>query len=247
MLRNYLLVGCFLVSGLQATPIVNGGFDTGDLTGYTVDPGSNVITSPVVFTAADCTPATPVWCAAFPSATNSYAFLSSGPGIVNSGATDVSILDTIPYLITSSSASLSFVYDFLTADGFGDFFQVNVLSGATITQLLLVPDSAAANLVFGSGICASAPESSLLCTDTGITPFTTAANALSAFNGQQVRFQFLVSDAGADDGFDSAAILDNLDGTGLQAVGASGGTPEPGTILLAGGALAALVLRKLRS
>jgi hypothetical protein len=249
MVRNYLLMGCLLVSGLRADPIVNGGFEDGNLTaGYILDPNSNVVTTPAVFAPSACDSTTlPVWCSAFPTAPEGkyYGLLSNGPGIVNSGLTDVSILDTIPYLVTSPSASFSFVFDFLTADGLGDFFQVNVLSGNTITQLLLEPDSAATNLVFGPGICATAPEGSSVCTDTGFLAFTTGVNALSSFNGKQVQFQFLVADAGADDGFDSAVILDQLDGTGLQVV--TGDVPEPATILLAAGAFAALFLRKLRS
>jgi hypothetical protein len=251
MLRNCVLLSCLLASGLHANSILNGGFETGDLTGYSIDPGSNMVTTPTVFAPSGYQLSDPLWFSVFPTAPegNFYAFLSNGPGATNGVTpppTDVSILNTIPYLV-SPGAALSFQYDFLSEDFLGDSFLVNVLVGGVVAgNLLTVPDSDATNNLFGFGICGTAPEGTILCADTGLTTFQTAANALSAFNGQQVQFQFLVSDSGVDDnGFDSAAILDNLNGSGLQVVGAT--TPEPGTIFLAGGALAALALRKLRS
>jgi hypothetical protein len=243
MVRNFVLLSILLASGLQAS-ILNGGFESGDLTGYSVDPNSNVVSTPIVFTPSGYQISDPLWFSAFPTAPEGthYAFLSNGPGAVNSGLTDVSILDTIPYLVTSPTATFSFTYDFLTEDGFGDFFQVNVLSGGVVTPLLTVPDSAATHNIL-PGTCVGAPEGTVVCSDTQLTAFNTAANALSAFNGKQIQFQFIVSDGGPDDAFDSAAILDALNGSGLEAVVA--GAPEPGTIFLAGGALAGLALRKL--
>jgi hypothetical protein len=162
------------------------------------------------------------------------------------------VLDTIAYFVNSPAATFGFTYDFLSGDNQGDFFQVNVLHGGVATQLLLVPDSIATNNI-ATGGCVSAPDDTpvgtVVCGHTGLTTFTTAANALAAFNGQQVQFQFLVSDGGTTDdaAFDSAAVLDAINGTGLDVERLGASTPEPGTIFLAAGALAALALRKLRS
>jgi hypothetical protein len=251
MFRNCIIISSLLASGLQAS-ILNGGFESGNLTDYSVDANSNVTTTPVVLTPSAYQVSDPAWFLAFPTAPEGsfYAMLSNGPGAVNSGLTDVSILDTIAYFVNSPTASLGFTYDFLTGDGQGDFFQVNVLHGGVATQLLLVPDSGATNNIT-TGACVSAPDDiptgTIVCSHTGLTTFTTAANALAAFNGQQVQFQFLVSDGGADDAFDSAAVLDAINGTGLDVERLTTVVPEPGTILLAAGALAALALRKLRS
>ncbi len=247
MLRNCLLIGSLLASGLQAT-LVNGGFETGDLTGYSVDPNSNVTTTPVVLTPSAYQLSNPDWFSVFPTAPegNFYALLSNGPGSVNSGVTDVSILDTISYFVNSPSASLSFIYDFLTADGQGDFFQVNVLHGGVATPLLVVPDSSATNNLL-AGACVSAPDATptgtIVCSDTGLSTFTSAPNIFAPYNGQQIQFQFIVSDAGPDDQFDSAAVLDALNGDGFSTE-RLGSVPEPGTILLAAGALCALGLRR---
>ncbi len=143
MFRNCIIISSLLASGLQAS-ILNGGFENGNLTDYSVDVSSNVTTTPAVFTPSAYQLSDPPWFLAFPTAPegNFYALLSNGPGDVNPGGpTDVSILDTIAYFVNSPAATFGFTYDFLSGDNQGDFFQVNVLHGGVATQLLLVPDS----------------------------------------------------------------------------------------------------------
>jgi hypothetical protein len=213
-LLTVLLLSAPLVA--RADTILNGGFETGNLTGWTVAGSSH---NAQVLRAADLPGSglTPV-------EGNFFALLSTGPGADSvSGSTT---LTTIPYRVNSPNASVSFFLDFLTSQPYADtpnndYFQFNILGNPFVTGfsgdvLTDINNKTLSLIVPGSYV--AAPDGTALTDHTG---FGAYFFNLTAYQGQTVQFQFLVSAVPPANFADTALLIDAVSGQGLTPV------PEP--------------------
>jgi hypothetical protein len=236
-----LVVGFVLVSTSGYADIVNGGFEDG-LKGWTAagnynnGNGSVQVLTQGDFAANDGSGTT----ISAPDGTH-YALVSNGgPG--SGGASppyDTTTLTSIPYFV-SAGASISFDYDFFTAEFPGFFtepFFAYVLQGGAVAQTIVSGDSdGAQNPIAGIDCSASppvvlaAPDGTQVCTESGVgagTPnwvFQSVSNfGLNGYAGQIIQFQFVVSEAGDNFG-NSALLVDDVHGIGLTDANT---VPEP--------------------
>ena len=194
----------------------------------------------------------------------------SHSGLVHNGFDDsgfTGILTSAPIIVSMYGGTLSFKYNFLTAEFTGafaeqlDFFEVwldDVLAPANNTRLLYgdvsgADGGGASAYTFdfilpldadGFEQAASAPDGSSYYEETGVQSYSTALTQGS------YRLRFLVQD-GEDDVFtslfDSALLIDDVFFAANQPPPAPTPIPEPSTFaLLALGGLAALVARRRR-
>lgn len=232
-----LIAAMIVMSAGMRADILNGNFETGTFANWTVA-GTDGNAS--VFTSADVSPFTPGIGSGF------FAFLSNGAGIVtdpNSPATtlDTTTLTSIPYVV-SAGAKISFSLQFLTnepfASGNPDFFQANVIGLSTVPLAFGNTISATQHTIAGGPVVT--PDG------TTVSFFQDAVTVtdfdLSAFAGQTVMFEFLVSDE-VDNSFDSALLVDDISGTGLTAAGPTA-VPEPRSIALIATVLLLLAAKK---
>lgn len=233
-----LIAVLIVLSGSMRADILNGNFETGTFANWTVGGTDG---NAQVYTSADVSPFTPGIGAGF------FAFLSNGPGVVTDPGNPATTLDTttltsIPYDV-AVGAKISFSLQFLSNEPFAggnpDFFQVNVIG---LTSLLLQAGSVSASQQPIPGGPVFTPDGTFV---SFFEPaFTVTDFDLSAFAGQTVRFQFLVSDA-IENSFDSALLVDDVHGTGLTAAGPAA-VPEPGSIVLLASAMLLFLVKKLR-
>src|SRR5439155_2974947 len=86
-----------------------------------------------------------------------------------------------------------------------------------------------------------APDGTTVCSHSGLHTFTNID--LSPYAGSVVQFQFLVSDA-VENSFDSALLVDGVQGTGLTDVTVP--EPQSWTLMVTSGIMAYLALRRRR-
>lgn len=242
-----LLSALVLVSISGYADIVNGGFESNSLTGWSV--GGTIGNVQVLASgdfAANGSGGSPSIAAPFGSY---YALLSNGPGDQGGFPQDTSTLTSIPYLV-GPGGSISFVLDFFTNEfsttngGNPDFYTVSVLLGGVSVATMASGNVDGAQTAIAGIDCAStflvAPDGTTVCSHSGLQPFNNFD--LSAYAGSAIQFQFLVSDA-VDNNFDSALLVDGVTGTGLTAFTP---VPEPHTWipLLVAGILLPVALRR---
>jgi hypothetical protein len=173
-----------------------------------------------------------------------FALLSTGPGA--SGVQAQTTLTSIPYLITGNNPSVTFFLDFLSSQPSvdplnNDFFKFNILGNPNSTAVsgdvtTDIASSAFSLIVPGSYV--AAPDGTALTYHTGFGAYFAD---LSAYQGQVVEFQFLVSPVFCCPNFaDSALLVDKVSGADLTAV------PEPGSLLGLSIALVCLVVVRHR-
>lgn len=219
---GFLLFAVLCASG--HADIVNGGFETGDLTGWAT--GGTDLNGVQVLASGQLAASDSSMSIAAPSGTY-YALVSNGPGDQGGTPLDTTTLTSSLYTVAAGDL-LSFQTDFFTNEpstangGNPDFFQVSILDGATQT-VIASGNVDGAQTTFSTVDCNSvflaAPDGTTLCSHSGLQ--TTSVD-LSSYAGQNVQFQFLVSDA-VDNSFDSALLVDNVQ------VSANAAVPEPRT------------------
>ncbi|PWU01246.1 MAG: hypothetical protein C5B51_23295 [Terriglobia bacterium] len=233
-----------LLPAASYADIVNGGFETGDLTGWTVSgvPGNVQVLANGGLAASDGSVKINA-----PEGSH-YALLSNGPGD-QGGSQDTSILTSGPYLV-GANASINFLFDFFTNEpstaggGNPDFYTISILQGGVSVATITSGDINGAQTTFPTVDCnlvfLVTSDATTLCTHSGLQSITNFD--LSAYKGSVLQFQFLVSDA-LDNSFDSALLLDGVTGTGLTPFSP---VPEPASYLplLAAGILLHLALRR---
>jgi hypothetical protein len=227
-----LLSASLLTCSSSYADIVNGGFETGTLAGWLAGgtDGNVQLLKSGDFAASDNSTSI-----AAPFGTY-YALLSNGPSDLGGPSLQTTTLTSIPYLV-GAGASIGFVLNFFTnefATPFGnpDFYTVNVLQGGVAVATITSGDvDGAQNAIPGidcSAVFLVAPDNTTVCSNSGLQ--TIANFDLSGYAGTNVQFQFLVSNA-IDNTFDSALLVDNVQGTGLTDASA---VPEPQSWVLLG-------------
>ena len=237
-MRLLILLGVFLlVSTSSYADIMNGGFETGDLTNWSVGgtDGNVQVLKSGQFASNDGPP--PSVKIAAPSGFY-YALLSNGAGNSGGAALQTSTLTSDPYLV-GAGANISFLLDFFTSEfstangGNPDFYDVFVLKAGVPVATLASGDVDGAQTTFPTVNCVSvflvAPDNTTVCSHSTLQPFTNLD--LSLYAGSVVQFQFLVSNA-VDNNFDSALLVDAVHGAGLTDVNALSGVPEPQSWIL---------------
>lgn len=244
-------VACSLA--LQAASIQNGDFSSG-LTGWTVSgnvsPSGNPTTGLV-----NVLPDNTVW---NPSATfplpnpltgGNYAEISNSPNVNTVPTIDFSSLSTSLYYVTpGGGGTLSFIYNLLT-DEFPTGADYAIFSVLSSTNTVLFSQTYPISAINQDGGCTevAAPDGTTICAASG---WINQNFSLAAFEGQNVKFDFSVFDAVSvdtpDNGFDTALLLANVQGTGLGEPVFTA-APEPATFVFGGSALLALYLRRRAS
>jgi hypothetical protein len=229
-----LIGGLFLMSASSYADIMNGTFELGDFTNWTVG-GSAAHAGVLANGDFHSSPGGGVSIA--PPEGTYYALLSNGPGDRGGSPFDTTSLTTIPYLV-GLGASISFTIDFFTNEfpsGNPDFYTVSVLGLAPTTLAAGDTTTPTQNQIPGVDCVNTfvvAPDGTTVCAHSGVQTFNDVP--LAAYVGQTVQFQFFVSDA-VDNTFDSALLVDNVHCTGCTVPVSA--TPEPGTWLLLGSAM----------
>ena len=238
-MRLITLLGvCLLVSSSGYADIINGGFETGNLTGWSVSSGTaGNVPNVKVLSSGDLAASDASTSIAAPEGTH-YAFISNGPADLGGSPFDTSILTSDSYLV-GAGANISFVLDFFTNEFPAipiDFYIVSVLQGGAPVATLTSGDANGAQTAFPTVDCSSvflvAPDGTNVCTHSGLQTFSSLD--LSAYAGSTIQFQFLVSDQGIDNEFDSALLVDAVSGVGLTDTNTLSAVPEPQSWILLG-------------
>jgi len=212
-----LLLALLIAAPAVFGDIVNGGFETGDFSGWTIGGTS---ANGQVLQASDL-PGSGLT----PPEGKYFALLSTGPGAI--GIEETTTLTSIPYLV-GANAEIGFQLDFLTAQPSADvpnndFFEFNILGNPNFTGESgdVFSDEAAGSLkLIVPGSYVVAPDGTALTYHTG---FNQLFVDISGYQGQTVRFQFLVSPAlAAQENFaDTALLIDSVSAPEVTAI------PEP--------------------
>jgi len=236
-MRLLIVPVVFVLASISAyADIINGGFELGNLTGWT--PAGNFNSGlgnvQVLASGQFASNAGPLVTISAPQG-SFYALLSNGPGGTPGG---MSTLTSVPYVV-APGADISFLLNFFTNEfpttmgGSPDFYDVFVLPQAGPTATLASGDVDGAQQSTGvdciSAFLVTPDGSTTVCTDSGLQTFTKLS--LNAYAGQIVQFQFLVSDPPTDAAFDSALLVDGVHGDGLTPF-VQGAVPEPRSWIL---------------
>jgi hypothetical protein len=238
-MRLVVLLSALAMASISSyADIVNGGFESNSLTGWSV--GGTIGNVQVLASgdfAANGSGGSPSIAAPFG---NYYALLSNGPGDQGGFPLDSSTLTSIPYLV-GAGGSVSFVLDFFTNEfstsngGNPDFYAVSILLGGVSVATMASGNVDGAQTAIAGIDCAStflvAPDGTTVCSHSGLQSINNFD--LSPYAGSAVQFQFLVSDA-VDNSVDSALLLDGVTGTGLTPFTP---VPEPHSWIMLLGAL----------
>jgi len=206
MVHRLLVVASSLLflhtaSAAYAGPPVNGGFESGDLTGFSFQGNGTA----QVLTAAQLAPLGP-------SQGSYFALVSNGPGD-QGGHPDVATLTSASFALTSPG-TLTFDYDFLTAEFTGadpggasnlDSYVISLLPAGGSATILASGNTGATAFTYinGNGNPATAPDGTSVIEHTG---YLTGTATLAAGS---YSLRFTVADAG-DNNFDSALAVDNI-------------------------------------
>ena len=236
-MNTRLFPSAILWLGLAATArpeIINSSFESGNTSGWTVAGTAGLVE---VLTGSDIENALVAPDGSF------FALLSTGSYASDAPPSGATALRSTAYLVTDSAASLSFFYNFLTAednDGNGapDFFEVVVSRGGMDTPLLSMSVQAGLPPAFiGEGGFLLTPGLSAFIYQTGFQPFSIP---LGVAAGEQIVLEFRVSDASNPD-LHTGLAIDGLSASGLTP------TPEPPHgILLATGLVVMFAWRQAR-
>jgi len=218
--NSFCLLPALLISApCVRADIVNGGFETGNFTGWTIGGTS---ANGQVLQASDL-PGSGLT----PPQGKYFALLSTGPGA--SGIEGTTTLTSIPYLV-GANAEIGFQLDFLTAQlsadvPNNDFFEFNILGKPNLTGESgdVFSDTANGSLkLIVPGSYVVAPDGTALTYHTGSNELFVD---LSAYEDQVVRFEFLVSPApAAQENFaDTALLIDSVSAPDVKPI------PEPTT------------------
>ncbi len=229
-----LVAACLLVCGSGYANIVNGGFETGNLTGWSAGGTFNNGNGNVqILMSGDFAANDGSISVAAPEGIF-YALLSNGPGDQGGSPLDASTLTSIPYLV-GAGANISFFLEFFTNEfptPNGDFYNVTLLESGVPVATITSGDVNSAQTAFPGIDCISvflvAPDGTSVCTRSGLDQSSVNNFGLSAYAGSVVQFQFLVSDA-FDNNVDSALLVDGVRGTGLTDAST---VPEPASWVL---------------
>ena len=230
--------GVLAASCLNGASITNGGFESG-LSGWTVSgnvfPSASPATGLVnVLGGAD-------WTGFSPQEGSFYAELSNAPDVNAPPIRDFSLISTGPYFVTpGSNGTFGFVYNLLTNefDTGLDYAEFRI-NGFLVRKYLVSGISQAG----GCTVTTAPPDGSTVCVGSG---WVNQSFSLVPYEGQNVTFSFGIYDdftndplLTQDNQFDSVLRLDSINATGLDA----SEVPEPSTMLLTAGGLAAAILR----
>jgi hypothetical protein len=261
-MRLLIVPVVFVLASISAyADIINGGFELGNLTGWT--PAGNFNSGlgnvQVLASGQFASNSGPSVTVSAPQG-SFYALLSNGPGGTPGG---MSTLTSVPYVV-GPGADISFLLDFFTNEfstamgGSPDFFDVFVLPQAGPTATLASGDVDGAQQSTGvdciSAFLVTPDGNTTVCTDSGYVKngnsslLTFNKLPLNAYAGQIVQFQFLVSDPPTDAAFDSALLVDGVHGDGLTPF-VPGAVPEPRSwiLLLTAVGLPYVYLRRWRN
>lgn len=230
--------GVLAASCLNGASITNGGFESG-LSGWTVSgnvfPSASPATGLVnVLGGAD-------WTGFSPQEGSFYAELSNAPDVNAPPIRDFSLISTGPYFVTpGSNGTFGFVYNLLTNefDTGLDYAEFRI-NGFLVRKYLVSGISQAG----GCTVTTAPPDGSTVCVGSG---WVNQSFSLTPYEGRNVTFSFGIYDdftndplLTQDNQFDSVLLLDSINATGLE----SPQVPEPSTMLLTAGGLAAAILR----
>jgi hypothetical protein len=221
-LRWVFVIGSLsaLLAGAAEAGPINPGFESGDLTGWV--PGGNG-SALVTGAFAGLTPTEGVF----------FALVSSGPSDVGGdNVPDSASLTSLPFVVADPGGLLSLSFNFLTADFLDDSYEISLTRNGSTTTVLASGTVGSSTLSPTPLGFAVAPDGSTFVDQTGFITLNTQLLA------GLYTLQFVVSDD-FDGGFDSGLLIDNI--TVVEAP-----IPEPGTLLLLTGGLAALRVRSRR-
>ncbi|MEO8129345.1 MAG: PEP-CTERM sorting domain-containing protein [Bryobacteraceae bacterium] len=238
-----------LAASLNGATLTNGGFESG-LTGWTVTGNVFPSVSPTtglvnVLGGAD-------WTGFSPQEGNFYAELSNAPSVNNPPIQDFSMISTGPYFVLpGSNGTIDFVYNLLTNEFDNGLDYAEFRINGFLVQKYLVSDISQAG---GCTVNSAPPDGSSLCVESG---WINQSFSLAPYEGQNVTFSFGIYDdftrdpqgdpfQTADNQFDSVLLLDGISATGLAEAGVPQ-VPEPSTLLLTAGGIAAAFLARRRA
>ena len=215
--------------------VANGGFETGDLTGWSVAGNGSVR----VLTNGDLGSVVPPVGAFF-------ALISNGPGDIGADRnSDASSLVSNPFNVPVGGGVLTFNWNFLTAEFTGADADPERLDYFTISLVPIVGSSISLDRFdVGATAFAPLPEGEVFTSD-GIALFEQTGFRLVTYNIPQgiYSLNFTVNDVG-DGAFDSALALDSVSLSSAQQAAA----PEPGTLFLVSiGAIGAYTAKKRKT
>ena len=245
MLAHCAFVVLAMATVSLAGPL-NGDFEQGTLNGWTQSGDGNA----QIIAPGDLAPLGPI--------TGSYSgFVHNGPD----DAASIGILTSSPFISPTQGGTLSFSWDFLTAEYTGlDFWDLG--SGLDTFNIELVDILAATSEVLASGNVSesgftylgavSAPDGTSYFEHTGVATLTRVFTGAGSY-----RLRFTVEDGDFydpdldewffDNYFDSALLIDDVSFLANDPPPLPGPIPEPSTLaLVALSGLAVLVVRRRR-